>query len=112
MSPDTSAQIGVQVSGVPRRLSADIESNLLRIAQEAMTNAIKHANARVIGIQLRFEARRVVLRVRDDGRGFHLQQMGTSHFGLAGMQERAAQIGGSLAVRTIQGVGTEIEVAI
>jgi signal transduction histidine kinase len=112
LSPDTPAQIVVQVSGPPRRLADDVEANLLRIALEAITNAIRHADARAIDIELRFEFRRVVLCVRDDGRGFHLEGSNTSHFGLAGMQERAERIGGSLAVRTMLGLGTEIEVAI
>jgi signal transduction histidine kinase len=112
LSPDTAAQIEVQVSGPPRRLAAEVEANLLSIAQEAMANAIKHADAQMIDVELRFETRRVVLYVRDDGRGFDLERSRTSHFGLAGMQERADQIGGSLAVRTMHGLGTEIEVAI
>lgn len=112
LSSDTPAHISVQVNGPQRRLAAVVEANLLRIAQEAITNAIRHADAQAIEIELRFEPRRVVLCVRDDGRGFDLERTGTSQFGLAGMRERTEQIGGSLDVRTMPGVGTEIEVLV
>jgi len=112
LSPDTTATVGVQVTGLERRLPPDVEANLLRIAQEAITNAIKHARARAIDVELRFEPQRVILSVRDNGCGFSLEQSSSSRYGLAGMSERAESIGASLAVRTLQGIGTEVEVAI
>lgn len=113
LSPETSARIGVQVTGAPRLLPPHVETNLVLIAQEAIRNAIKHADASEIHVVLRFESRRVLLCVRDDGRGFAVDRdAGTAHFGLEGMRERAGGIGGSLAVRTAPGLGTEIEVAV
>jgi signal transduction histidine kinase len=105
----------VEVSGTFRPLSPLIEGNLLRIGQEAVNNAVRHAQARNILINLKFEARRVQLSVRDDGDGFDYQvvQNGDGkHFGLVGMQERAAQIGGTLKVDSRAGEGTEVLVDV
>jgi signal transduction histidine kinase len=111
----TRARIQFDVSGVPRRLSADVEANVLRIAQEALANASKHADASTIQVKLRFEPRRVFLRVTDDGRGFDPEgsfAIDVPRFGLTGMLERAEQVGGSLEVRSEEGFGTEVTLAV
>jgi signal transduction histidine kinase len=112
LSADSPAQIDVQVRGAQRRLAVQVEANLLRIAQEAVKNAVRHADAQAIEVELRFEGRQVILKVRDDGRGFDQERTASSRFGLAGMRELAEQIGGALVVRTMAGLGTEIEVVI
>jgi signal transduction histidine kinase len=112
---DTGAHVQFDVIGAPRRLAAEVEANLLRIAQEALTNASKHANANNIEVQLRFERRHVFLRVRDDGRGFDTDvalAVDMTRFGLAGMRERAEQMGGSLHVWSQHGLGTEVTLAV
>ncbi len=105
----------IKVSGAERKLSGRIESNLLRIGQEAILNAVKHACAQRIEVHLQFDARSVSLQVRDDGRGFDIEKApaaGQGHFGLTGMRERAGQTGGRLRVNSSEGVGTEITLTV
>lgn len=110
---NTSVQAQVEVGGTYRRLSRTVEDNLLRIGQEAMTNAIKHARASRLQIDLRFESKRVRFSIRDDGIGFEESKAPeTGHFGLIGMRERARQIGGELQVTSRPSGGTEILVEV
>ena len=111
LTHETAIQAQVEVNGTFRPLVQLVENNLLRIGQEAMNNAVKHAQAQRIFVNLVFDARRVKLIVRDDGCGFDNQVAGngsTGHFGLIGMQERAEQIGGTLSIHSAAGSGTEI----
>lgn len=101
----------VIVAGSPRPLAADVEKNLLRIAQEAVSNASRHARAERIQIRLEFAPGEVRLTARDDGRGLPAE-IGDGHFGLIGMRERAESLGGRFSLRTEPERGTEIEVAI
>ena len=106
-------QAQVQVSGTFRPLNSSIEDNLLRIGQEAINNAVKHAQAERILINLGFDAKNVRLSVRDDGHGFDDQAQNTEgRFGLVGMRERAEQIGGRLSIRSENGSGTEVIVDV
>ncbi len=105
----------VHVLGSARRLSDEVESNLLRIGQEALANAASHAQAHEVELELAYDADSVNLRVRDDGRGFDpLPAEGTrpGHFGLQGMRERTERIGGRLDVTSVPGRGTEIRVRV
>jgi signal transduction histidine kinase len=105
----------VEVSGTFRPLSPLIEGNLLRIGQEAINNAVRHAQARNILINLKFDARLVQLSVRDDGHGFDYQESkngDAKHFGLVGMQERAVRIGGTLKIDSRADEGTEVLVDV
>ncbi len=97
--------------GVVRRLPPEAEKGLLRISQEALSNAIKHAQASVVRIDLRFDAHQARLSVRDDGRGF---EPGHHHagLGLASMQNRASVLGGEWALSSEAGRGTEVRVSI
>ena len=108
----TDISVDFQFEGASKRLRPDLEHNFLRVAQEAMTNAIKHAAPRNITLDLRFQNGLVVLSVRDDGRGFDTTgpfSPNNGHFGLAGMRDRAEQLGGSLAVISHPGEGTLVE---
>jgi signal transduction histidine kinase len=92
-------------------MSAATEGELLRIAQEAITNAARHAGATTIRVDLHQEPGLIRLRITDDGCGFDAGAMlsaGTAHYGLTGMQERAARIGGRLTV-TSSTAGTVVE---
>jgi signal transduction histidine kinase/ligand-binding sensor domain-containing protein len=106
-------EINVDVSGPPQQLPQEMEQHLLRIAQEAVTNVLKHAGASKIWIKLHTEAARLYLRVVDNGRGFDeagaFNQLG-GHFGLIGMRERAERLGGELKLASHPGEGTEVEV--
>jgi ligand-binding sensor domain-containing protein len=95
----------------PRALPADVEYNLLRIAQEAVTNSVKHARARTIEVFLDATADSVRLAVADDGSGFTASNGGAEagHYGLIGMRERASQIGAGLEIKSEPGMGTRVE---
>lgn len=114
MTSGTGTRARVSVTGIaPDFLTADIQSNLLRIATEALTNALKHARADVVGIDLVYESDCVTLSVRDNGRGFvpHSPQTGAG-FGLTGMWERAERIGGKFNLVSHRGEGTEVKVVV
>jgi signal transduction histidine kinase len=111
VTPPARLEISVDV---PATVSAAVESELLRIAQEAITNAAHHADARTIRVDLHQDGAAIRLRVTDDGRGFDVDAMltpGTAHYGLTGMQERAARIGGLLTV-TSSAAGTIAEATV
>jgi signal transduction histidine kinase/ligand-binding sensor domain-containing protein len=112
LTADASVRSRLEVSGAPRVLSAEAERNLLRIAHEAVTNAVRHSGAGSLQVDLRFDADAVHLQVRDDGRGFEpdavLGAMESEHFGLIGIVERAHALGGELRITSRPGAGTEI----
>jgi signal transduction histidine kinase len=89
-----------------------MEQHLLRIAQEAVTNALKHATATRIWIKLTTEGRKISLRIVDNGRGFEPKDVFSSlgHFGLLGIRERAERLEGAMRLASRPGEGTEVEV--
>lgn len=103
-----------QVSGAYRSLPPSRERELFRIAKEGVGNAARHAQASKIVVELVYSEDAVLLRVSDDGAGFdadaavHL----TGHYGVRGMQERAAAMGTVLHVRSSPGHGATVEVAL
>lgn len=107
-------EIRVETAGPGRRLAPTIENDLLRIGQEAISNAVKHARARRLVVRLEFEEDRVRLRVSDDGSGFDVARAGrsSSRFGLVGMRERAERMHAALDVRSEPGRGTEVVVEV
>ena len=108
-------KVDVHVEGSQRGLPPDTEQHLLRIAQEAVTNTLKHAEASRIWIKLNMETRRLYLRVLDNGRGFEQEDVFSSlggHFGLIGMRERAKRLGGEFRLASRPGHGTEVEVTV
>lgn len=112
---DNAPRVSYQVRGTPRRLASAQESNLLRIGQESVTNALRHAQANLIEVNLSFDARQVELRVSDNGCGFDTAMKAQGfggHYGLLGIRERAAQIGGELSLSSEPGAGTEIKVRL
>jgi signal transduction histidine kinase len=105
----------VRIEGTARTIGSTVEHHLLRIAQEAITNAIKHAGAPHLEITLAFRERDVQLTIADDGRGFDLeatQLQGQSHFGLPGLRGRARTIGAKLEITSRPGAGTSITVRV
>jgi signal transduction histidine kinase len=115
LTAGTTARAEFQLTGAPRPLPATVETNLLRIGQEAMTNAMKHAKASAIRVELAFEPKEIQLRVKDDGCGFDAQGGATAafgHFGLIGMRERAERLRGRLTVKSHPGEGAEITVTV
>lgn len=107
--------VEIEVHGGRRRLPGLVENNLLRIGQEAITNAVAHSQARRICVTLRFDMHSVELRVQDDGRGFAPETApleNPGHFGLIGMRERTEMLGGELTLNSSPGRGTEVLVTV
>lgn len=102
----------VEVHGTYRPLSPRTESELLRIAQEAVTNTVRHSGADRIDIALDFTRRRVEMTISDNGRGFagDVPSIAEGHYGVTGMKERAEQIGGSVTISSRQGEGTQVRI--
>jgi signal transduction histidine kinase len=97
-----------------RRLPPDVERGLLRIAQEALGNAVRHSGAGRVTLTLAARDSRVSLRVEDDGQGFDPEEAVTRsrRLGLTSMRERAEALGGTLAIDSGAGRGTTIEVEV
>ena len=112
-----SASIPVQVAlaGDSLDLPADVQQHVLRIAQEAVANAVKHAHPSAIRIELAIEPSVLVLKVSDNGQGFALAEsfsVDEGHFGLLGMRERAERLGGTLDFSSAPGAGTLVTVSV
>jgi len=101
------------VRGDVYALPIDTALQLLRIAQEALSNTLKYADARRLTIELVFEPSQTQLRVQDDGRGFEVEQAAAAGgFGLLSMRARAAAIGAELTICSALGQGTSLVVAL
>jgi len=114
VTASTEVKPAVEVHGTYRPLPAGTESELLRIAQEAVINVVRHADATRVDIHLDYAPQRIAMTVADNGRGFAADapSMADGHFGIIGMKERAQQIGGSVTVTSKAGEGTQISVEI
>jgi signal transduction histidine kinase len=111
----TSIQFEFAVTGVPDHCSTKVEEQLLRIGQEAVLNAIRHAQASRVRMELRYENGSVVLHVSDDGRGFDPERAidtAGGHYGLTTMKERAAALGAMLRIDSGRGRGTAVETVV
>ena len=107
--------IDVEVEGAPRNLNPIVRDEAYRIAGEALRNSFRHARARRITIEIRYDRRLFQLRVRDDGKGIDeaiVQRGHAGHFGLHGMRERAEIVGGRLEVWSKRETGTEVELSV
>lgn len=91
-----------------RALPSDVQVALYRLCQEGLTNIAKHAGASRVDIHLQYDTGAVELRIRDDGRGFDLEQNLPGHYGLSMMRERATAVGATLSITSQPGHGTEI----
>ena len=116
-SPARAPAVSFSVAGQARRLPPDFELAVYRIVQEGLNNAMRHAQANQVWVQVRFEAQHLVLSVRDDGRGFEPPDLPDAlarrgHFGLMGIQERALLYGGQMAIDSAPGQGTEVRVRL
>ena len=109
-------QVQFEASSNLGRASPTIETALFRIAQEAITNIIRHADARHARIELAREQSRWVLVVQDDGRGFDAaatgEASGNHRWGLFGVQERVQLLGGAFSIQSSVGKGTTLRVEI
>jgi ligand-binding sensor domain-containing protein/signal transduction histidine kinase len=111
----SAVKVEVDVQGRAANLPEHMEQHLLRIAQEAVANAVKHSGAQTVRFCLQCDPKQLRLRLEDDGKGFEPQDAFTTlggHFGLLGMRERAQRLGGKLNLQSEPGHGTQIEVTV
>jgi signal transduction histidine kinase len=108
----TGASVELTIAGEELDLTRDEAEGLFRIAQEALTNVERHAEARRVRVALHLAADHTELSVRDDGVGFDHDAIGDDRYGLTGMQERAAMLGAVLEVRGGPDTGTEVHVSL
>jgi signal transduction histidine kinase len=115
-SSHTSVALNVEVEGTPRSLHPIVRDEIYRIVGEALRNAFRHAEAKQIEVELRYDVRQLRLRIRDDGKGidpkFLTDEGRAGHFGLLGMRERAKLVRGKLTVWSAPDSGTEIELSV
>jgi signal transduction histidine kinase len=106
----------VQLEGESRSLHPILRDEVYRIAGEAIRNALRHADAKRIEVEIRYDEEQLRVRVRDDGKGIDPQLLSgdgrEGHFGLHGMRERAKLIGGKLRLWSKPEAGTEVELTI
>jgi len=103
------------VKGTPKPLDAAVQQQVYLIGREALVNALRHAEATRIEVEIEYLSNRVRVIVRDNGTGINhevLQLERDSHWGLVGMTERAKNIGGQLRVWSKRGSGTEVEISV
>ncbi len=101
--------VEVSAVGTEAAVSSTTKHHLLRIAQEAITNAVRHSGAHHVRVELKFSADTAFLAVRDDGKGFAIDEVlvgGLGHFGLRGLRSRAQKIQGDLQIESTPGQGT------
>jgi two-component system sensor histidine kinase UhpB len=107
-------KVELQIEGQRQRLDPLVETVFFRVAQEALTNVIRHAQCDQANVDLAFEAEQAVLRVRDEGVGFRIQSSDSQQrgWGLEGMRERVESVEGHLKIFSPPGGGTIVEVII
>jgi PAS domain S-box-containing protein len=102
-------ELSLAIEPLPDGIGNEAELCLFRVAQEALTNAIRHAGAGKLQLQLRLQGGGVLLAVCDDGLGFDVQQMtGRGRLGLASMRERMRIVNGTLDIESAPGSGTTV----
>ena len=113
---DGGGKASFNLSGEVRELPADVQTALLRICQESLTNIRRHAQATDVTVDLKLYPEAAHLAVQDNGQGFDIENVTAQGvdggFGLAGMEQRARILGGKLSVHSQKGQGTLVEVEI
>jgi two-component system nitrate/nitrite sensor histidine kinase NarX len=107
-------KVVLSISGNPIRLSPEVQDEVVRIAREALTNARKHSQGRQAEVRLEY-AGGFSLTVSDDGKGFDPTsnaEVLNGHYGLRGMRERAAHIGGKLTISSSAASGTQVKLVL
>jgi two-component system sensor histidine kinase UhpB len=107
----TDARIDTDLANALPSMPAETELVIYRVAQESLTNAVRHAQASKITLSLAVADRVITLRVRDDGRGFG-DARSNDTAGIDGMRERAMLVGAQLKIRSHHGGGTEVELEV
>ena len=113
LTDGTQIDFHLDVKGAVRQLPYDAQANVYLIGREAITNSVNHARPRRISAGLTYSTKQVRLIVHDDGEGFDPNTSAKEdHWGMAGMRERANQIGATLIVSSAPGKGTKVEVVV
>jgi signal transduction histidine kinase len=117
MAVEAAARGGIALElGLPNAMppvAAPVEQSIFRVAQEAITNALKHAHAQRLTVRFESADNELALTVQDDGVGFEPSPgSGSNHFGLTGMKERAGFIGGKLTITSSPGAGTIVRLTV
>jgi signal transduction histidine kinase len=116
ISSGDSQKVIVNITGRVQPLPSTVEHHLLRIGQEAITNAVKHAQPKTIQVTLDYSDKELRLSVKDDGNGFvpdaPLKGGNTGHFGLKGIRSRARKINGNLSITSQPGQGATVAVSV
>jgi signal transduction histidine kinase/streptogramin lyase len=108
---DSSIALQLKIGGTYRAFPQTTEDELLRIAQEAITNAVRHATPKTIAVSLNYHANGARLEVHDDGRGFVMENRKSGpegHYGIRGMHERAERAKATLEIQSAPGSGTTV----
>jgi len=108
------AIVELMVMGDEKRVEPHIEVGLFRIVQEALTNVEKHAKATTVWVRLDFRRQLISAVVEDNGRGFDADPatIGESSYGIMGMQERIALLGGEMSIKSANGKGTKVYIKV
>jgi signal transduction histidine kinase len=104
-------KVAFTCTGERRRLPGEIELAVFRIAQESLTNVVRHSNEHQAKVELTFEPQSVKICIMDEGVGFapdETQQSERQHWGILGMSERATQLNGTLEIESTPGAGTQV----
>ncbi len=118
---ESAIQFDFTITGTPHRCASALEEQVLRVGQEAMTNAVRHSHAQSIHMQLDYGEHTLRLRIADDGCGFEPPELGNghakqsrlnAHWGLLSMKERAETVDGTLRLSSAVGAGTVIELTV
>jgi two-component system, NarL family, sensor kinase len=104
--------VAFESAGESRPLPPRVEAGVYRMAQEALTNVMRHAEAQQVSLRLETVPHRLRLVVEDDGIGFDPGEVGAGHYGLIGLNERAKLLCGALKIASCPGEGTCLEIAI
>jgi ligand-binding sensor domain-containing protein/signal transduction histidine kinase len=116
LSASSSATLNVVVKGSPRSLKSAVSEDIYRIGCEALQNAFAHSGARAIEVEILYESKHLLMRIRDDGSGIDPNVLAAGaragHYGLVGMRERARRLGAKFDVWSEEKAGTEIELSV
>ncbi len=110
-------QLNMEMLEESVRLPPSLETTLFRIAQEAINNIVRHANAKVVSVSILRSNGNICLRIEDDGHGFDVTQVSVQalrlrRLGLVGIRERMDLIGGDVTVESVPGQGTRLQVCV
>jgi len=111
-TPDSEVSIRIHIMEGVGKIPPNVEAAFLRVAQEGVTNAVRHADPREIIIELTRKSGDLLLRIEDDGGGFEPEDLPAGRFGLVGMRERIQLLGGTFRIRTSPGHGTTLEARV